>query len=85
MENRGLLTDDDRAFFQGETDKDDPDAAWSTKRHNVRERARNMAEDLDILREAGEDDLVEFVYEEIGRYEQLDRRLKELEEQLDDG
>lgn len=80
MENRGLLTDDDRRFFRGEKDIDPDGAQARNKRSRVRRRIENIAEDLEILREAGEDDLVATFEDETGAYARLDERLQEVEE-----
>ena len=84
MQNRGLLTEDDRAFFRGEKETDDPDKTRREKLFNVRERRDNVAEDLELLREAGEDETVEQFYAVVGRYERLERQLHDLQSQLDE-
>lgn len=84
MENRGLLTADDRAFFEGQKDVDNADKTRREKRYNVRQRIDRVAEDIEILRDAGEDDLVEDLYDEIGRYERLEKQLRDLREQLEE-
>lgn len=83
VQNRGLLTDDDRAFFQGDKESDDPDKTRREKLYNVRRRIEHIAEDIDILREAGEDETAEKVYDAIGRYERLERQVRDLQQQLD--
>ena len=84
VQNRGLLTSDDRAFFEGEKDTDTPDKTRREKLYNVRRRIEHIAEDIDILREAGEDETVEKFYGEIGRYERLEKQLRELEQKVED-
>lgn len=84
MENRGLMTADDRAFFRGEKDVDDEDKVAREKRYNIRRRLEKISDDLEILREAGEDSVVEDFYEETGRYERLEKKVKSLERELDD-
>ena len=85
MENRGLLTADDRAFFKGEKEVDNPEKVEREKRYNVRRRIERIAQDLDILRGAGESSVVEDFYEETGRYERLEKKVKELEQELAEG
>jgi polyhydroxyalkanoate synthesis regulator phasin len=82
MENRGLLTADDRAFFNGEKKVDNPDKVVREKRYNIRRRIERIEEDLRILREADENDVVEDFYESTGRYERLERELAELRNQI---
>lgn len=84
MENRGLLTADDRAFFEGDKDTDDPNKVAREKRYNVRERIENIAEDLEILRAAGEDELVAKFYDETGRHTRLAEKIEQLESELDE-
>lgn len=84
MENRGLLTADDRTFFQGGAEKDDPVQARRDKRHNIRKRIERIERDLEILQAAGEEDLVEEFYSTLGRHERLEERLRRLEEQIDE-
>jgi len=83
MENRGLLTEDDRAFFSGEKDTDDPDKTEREKRYRIRRRIEHMADDLDILREAGQDDLLSDFYQAAGRQERLARKVEQLEAELE--
>lgn len=84
MENRGLLTADDRAFYRGEKDVEDEEKMAREKRYNVRQRIENIEEDIEILRQAGEDQVVEDFYDAIGRYERLERELAELKEEIGD-
>lgn len=87
MQNRGLLTDDDRAFFRGEREFGDDDKesqARRDKRHNIRQRMEHVAEDLELLQEAGEDDLVNEFYGDIGRYERLEQQIQDLQERVSD-
>ena len=85
MEHRGLLTSDDRQFYQGEKDVDDPDKTAREKRYRVRRRIENIAEDLDILRESEDGgDLVEEFYNEIGRYSRLESEIQRLRQELEE-
>lgn len=83
MQNRGLLTADDRAFYRGEKDVEDEDKTRREKRYNIRQRMENVAEDIELLQEAGEDDLVNEFYGDIGRYERLEQQIQNLQEQID--
>lgn len=83
VQNRGLLTADDRAFFRGDKEVEDEDKTRREKRYNVRQRMENVAEDIERLREAGEDDLVNEFYGDIGRYERLEQQIRELQDQVD--
>lgn len=84
MRNRGLLTKADRAFFKGGRDPENPDARRSDIRYNIKQRMNRIEEDIRILREAGEDDLVAEFYDRFGRTSQLEKRVRELEAQLED-
>lgn len=84
MENRGLLTADDRAFFREKTAKSNPEQARRDKRSNVRKRIERIEEDLELLQAAGEGDLVEEFYARLGRHERLEERLRDLEEKVGD-
>lgn len=81
VQNRGLLTEDDRAFFAGEKETDDPAKTEREKRYNIRQRIENVATDIELLREHGHDELVEDFYDEVGRYERLERELRRLREE----
>lgn len=83
MDHRGLLTEDDRLFFQGERDVDDRNKKASEIRYRVRRRMENLEQDIEILREAGETRLVEEFYEKLGRYERLERQIEELQQQIE--
>lgn len=83
VQNRGLLTEDDRQFWRGEKDVDDPDKTAREKRHNVRKRISRIVTDLQILSEAGETDLVNEFHAETDRGATVDDRVERLEEQLE--
>lgn len=86
MQNRGLLTSDDRAFFSGDKEFESEEKktqARRDKRHNIRQRMEHIAEDIELLQEAGEDDLVNEFYADIGRYERLEQQIRELQEQVE--
>ncbi len=82
VQNRGLLTEDDREFFLGEKDTSDPDKTRREKRHNVRERIKNITEDLEILADANETDLVNEFHGETDRNSKIETELSELRKQL---
>jgi hypothetical protein len=83
MQNRGLLTGDDRDFFQGRKDVNDPEKVAREKRFNIRRRIEHIAEDIEILREAGEDEVLAKFHEETGRHSHLESEIQALREQLD--
>jgi archaellum component FlaC len=84
MENRGVLTADDRAFFEGEKTTNDPDKTRREKRFNINERIDHIDEDIKILREAGEDDVVQRLQAILNRYERLERQVQDLQQQIDE-
>ena len=80
MRNRGLLTRGDREALRDDIDEEKlHDLRW-----NVRKRMERIGEDLEILEEAGEDELVDEFYDEFGVGD-LARRVRELEKGVDDG
>lgn len=81
--SRGLLTDGEREFLRGEKEVADPDGYRYNTRSRFRARMKRLDEDLEILREAGEDELVEEFYDKFGRVERLERELEELRDELD--
>ena len=82
--SRGLLTSGERDFLTGEKDVSDPDGYLYNTRSRFRSRMEKLEEDLEILREAGEEELVEEFYDKFGRVERLERELHELRSELDD-
>lgn len=82
MRNRGLLTDDDRRFFSGEKQPDEPDEVRREKRHNIKQRIGNIVKDLDLLADAGETDLVDEFHAETDRDAKLEAELAALRQQL---
>lgn len=81
MRNRGLLTKADREALLGDRDVDEQRLA--DIRYNIRQRMEHIEDDLQILRQAGEDELVAKFYDEFGRAAQLEARIEELEEKLE--
>jgi len=87
MQNRGLLTEDDRELFRGEKDLDGEkeEKQKRERRHNVRQRIEHIKEDLEILEAAGEEGLVWEFHEETDAPSDVEARLERLEEEvLDD-
>jgi hypothetical protein len=78
MRNRGILTEDDRDFYRGDKQPDDPDAVRREKRHNISKRIAHIVEDLELLTEAGETDLVDEFHRETDR----DAGIEDLEAEL---
>jgi polyhydroxyalkanoate synthesis regulator phasin len=84
VRNRGLLTKGDREALAGNLDVEHPEQRLADLRYNVRQRMENMEQDLDILRETGHDDLADEFHQRFGQVERLERRVRELEERLED-
>lgn len=80
----GLLSTGEREFYRDEKDPDDPDGYRRNARYRARQRINEIEEDLELLEDAGEDDLVEEFYQRFSRVSQLEQRLNELEGQVDD-
>lgn len=86
MRNRGLLTKKDRKVLRGEVDFDTEEERrdkLSDIRWAVKERMDKIDEDLKILRQADEDELVAQFYDSFGPTKELEQRIDELEEQLE--
>ncbi|WP_135306307.1 hypothetical protein [Haloarcula amylovorans] len=87
MQNRGLLTDDDRALFRGEKDIDAEEETKQRRerRHNIRQRIDHIEEDLEILAEADEERVLQDFHEQTDKKEALIGRIERLEQAvLDD-
>ena len=82
--NRGLLTKAQREYLRGEKPDVDAESYRYRTRSDFRQRMERLEEDLELLREAGEDDLVGEFYERFGRVERLQREVERLREQLED-
>lgn len=80
----GILSDSERAFFEGEKTVKQPDAYRGNARYRARQRMDQIEEDLDVLREAGQEDLVEEFVSRFGRVERLEREVEELRSKLDE-
>lgn len=82
--NRGLLTKAQREFLRGEKPDVDAESYRYRTRSDFRNRMDRLEEDIELLRQAGEDDLVGEFYERFGRVERLQREVADLREQLDE-
>jgi|GEM_PF-6815507 len=84
MQNRGLLTEDDRELFSGEKNLngEDLEKAKRERRYNIRQRIEHIAEDLEILDGAGEADLLAEFHEETDAPSDVEARLERLEEEV---
>jgi DNA replication protein DnaD len=80
--NRGLLTKAQREFLQGNKPDVDAESYRYRTRSDFRNRMDRLEEDLELLREADEDDLVTEFYERFGRVKRLQREVDELREKL---
>lgn len=80
----GLLSDGEREFFQGEKDPKDPDGYKRNARYRARKRMDRIERDLEILADAGQEDLVEEFHNRFSRVGQLERELAELREKVDE-
>lgn len=80
----GILSDGERAFFKDEKEVGDPDGYERNARYRARQRMDQIEEDLDVLREASQEDLVEEFVNRFGRVERLEREVEELRSKLDE-
>ena len=79
----GILSDGERRFFRGEKDVQDPDGYQRNARYRARQRMDQIEEDLEVLRESGQEDLVEEFHSRFGRVERLEREVERLRQELD--
>lgn len=79
----GILSEGERAFFRGEKEVSDPDGYERNARYRARQRMDQIEDDLEVLRENGQEDLVEEFVTRFGRVERLEREVEELRSQLD--
>lgn len=79
----GILSDGERAFFRDEKEVEDPDGYERNARYRARQRMDQIEEDLDVLREAGQEDLVKEFVNRFGRVERLEKEVEELRSKLD--
>ena len=78
----GILSDGEQRFFCDEKDVKDPDGYQRKARYRARQRMDQIEENLEVLREAGQDDLVEEFYNRFGRVERLERNIERLRREL---
>jgi hypothetical protein len=84
VRNRGLLTEDDRAYYQGDKNVENETEVRNEKRHNIKERIRNTIEDLAILAGTDDEDLVDYFHANTDRAAKLEAELAALRQQLDE-
>lgn len=82
--NRGLLTKAQREFLQGDKPDVDQDNYLYRIRSDFRARMDELEEDLEILREADQNELVEEFFDRFGRVERLEREIEELRKKVED-
>lgn len=83
--NRGLLTKRQREFLRGEVnDIEDEQQYIYNIRSDFRERMERLEEDLQLLRDAGQDELAEEFYVKFERVERLEREVEELRDELNE-
>lgn len=77
--SRGLLTTEERRFLKGEKDGEieNPDGYRYNLRSNFRQRMAKLERDLELLKDADEDDLVDEFYRRFTRVGQVERELKQ--------
>ncbi|WP_436348770.1 hypothetical protein [Natronorubrum sp. FCH18a] len=80
----GLLSKGEREFFNGEKEPDDPDGYRRNARYRARKRIEQIEQDLELLEEAGEDDIVAEFHQQFSRVGQLEREVNRLREQVDE-
>lgn len=79
----GILSKGERAFFRGEKDPSDPDGYKRNARYRARQRMNRIEKDLELLREAGQEDLVEEFYNRFSETTRLREEVEELREQVE--
>lgn len=80
----GLLSEGERDFYTGDKDPEDSDGYRRNARYRARQRMDQIEKDIEVLQEAGEDDLVDEFFNRFGRVQRLERELEELRSQLGD-
>lgn len=79
----GLLSKGEREFFEGEKEPDDPDGYRRNARYRARQRIDQIEEDLELLQEAGEDDIVNEFHQRFSRVGQLEKEVDRLRSELE--
>jgi phosphopantetheine adenylyltransferase len=88
--NRGLLTKSQREFLRGEKDNVDETTYRYNLRSDFKQRMEMLEEDLELLEDAGEDDLVEDFYDAFGetieqrRLDRVEAELEKLRAEMED-
>jgi len=80
----GILSNSERDFFRGESDVENPDGFRGNARYRARKRMDQIEEDLQVLKEADQDDIVEEFYNRFGRDKRLEREIEELRQKLEE-
>lgn len=78
----GILSDGEREFFLGEKEVEDPDGYERNARYRARQRMDQIENDLEVLRESGQEDLVNEFLNRFGRVERLEREVEQLRSEL---
>jgi len=78
----GILSDGERQFFLGEKEVEDPDGYERNARYRARQRMDQIEKDLEVLRENGQEDLVNEFLNRFGRVERLEREVERLRDEL---
>ncbi|WP_247005098.1 hypothetical protein [Halosolutus gelatinilyticus] len=81
--SRGLLTKSEREFLRGEKDDVDARQYRYNIRSNFRSRVSELEDDLELLRDAGEEELVEEFHNTFSRMDRLEREVERLRDELD--
>ena len=82
--NTGILSDGERAFFRGEKEVRDEDGYQRNARYRARQRMDQIEEDLEVLREADQEDLVNEFVGRFSRVERLECEVEELRAKLEE-
>ena len=82
--SRGLLTKSEREFLRGEKEDVDEQQYRYNIRSNFRSRVSELEEDLELLRDAGEEELVEEFHNTFSRMERLEREVERLRDELEE-
>ena len=80
----GILSNGEREFYRHEKDVKDPDGYRRNARYRARKRMDQIEEDLELLEQAGEDDLVEEFHNRFSRVGQLEKEVDRLRSKVDD-
>lgn len=78
----GILSEGEREFFRGNKDVEDTDGYRRNARYRARKRIEQIEKDLQVLKEAGEDDLVEEFYNQFSRVQRLEDEIEQLRREV---